>query len=329
MQRREFIAGIGAAATSAAGWPPAARAQQPLPAIGYLSGGTVSSFPQFEAAFRQGLGEQGYVDGRNVEILYRWAELQYDRLPALVADLVRQRVAVIVATVITSAVLAAKAATTTIPIVFAYGGDPVESGLVAALNRPGGNATGASFLNIALTAKRLELLHEVVPAATSIGMLVNPTQRVTELEVKEAESAARILGVRLVVANAAAAEEIERAFETLVQQRIGALLLGLDALFFVQRDEFAALAIHHRLPAISAWAESVEAGGLLSYGPSISDAMRIAGNYAGRILKGEKPADLPVQQSTRIETVLNLKAAKALGIEVPTKTLLRADRVIE
>ena len=326
MRRREFIAGLGGAVA----WPLAARAQQrALPVIGYLSGLAENSFPQFEAAFRQGLGEQGYAEGQNVEILYRWAELQYDRLPVLAADLVRLRVAVIAVTIVTSAVEAAKAATTTTPIVFATGADPVELGLVARFNRPGGNATGTTFLNIMSTAKRLELLHEAVPAAMSIGVLVNPTNSVTEHELREAEMAAHLLGVRLVIANATTPGEIESAFEALIKQRVGALLLGLDALLFVRRNQIAALAAHYALPSISAWRESVEAGVLISYGSSISDAWRLAGTYAGRIIKGERPADLPVQQSTRFEMVLNLKTAKALGLSVPTATLLRADEVIE
>ena len=327
IRRREFIAGLGGAA---AAWPLAASAQQPaLPVIGYLGGSTETAGPHFAAAFRQGLGELGYVEGRNVAILYRWAEDRYERLPALAADLVSRRVAVIVANVVTAAAVAAKSATTTIPIVFAIGADPVNIGLVASLNRPGGNATGVAFLNTALTAKRLELLHEIVPAAASIGFLVNPTLRNTEASLREAESAARILGVRLTILDASTPSEMEKAFAILVGQQIGALTVYPAPLYFEQRNELAAMAARDKLPAIYTWRESVEAGGLMSYGASIADACRLAGTYVGRILKGEKPADLPVQQSTRIEMVLNLKTAKALGIEVPTATLLRADAVIE
>jgi putative ABC transport system substrate-binding protein len=324
VRRRDFIAGLG----SVAAWPLAVRGQQPAaPVVGYLSGGTENAARL--GPFRQGLGEQGYVEGRNLEILYRSAE-GYDRLPALAADLVRRRVAVIVAGG-GPASLAATAATSTIPIVFATGGDPVELGLVASLDRPGGNTTGASFLTSELTAKRLELLHEIVPAATLIGFLFNPTNSVGAAERREAEIAARILGVRLVIANASMASEIEAAFAILVEQRIGSLLVAGDPLFTnVQRDQLLALAARHAVPAIYETREIVDAGGLMSYGAKdISGTFRLAGNYAGRILKGEKPADLPVQRSGRTETALNLKTAKALGIKVPTATLLHADEVIE
>jgi putative tryptophan/tyrosine transport system substrate-binding protein len=325
MKRREFITFLGGAAT----WPLAARAQQAsMPVIGVLNGGT--EIVTGLGALRQGLGEQGYVEGRNLEILYRSAAGRYDRLPELAADLVRRRVAVI-ASQGGPASLAAISATATIPIVFATGGDPIELGLVASLDRPGGNATGASFLTSELTAKRLELLHEIVPAATLIGFLFNPTNSVGEAERREAEIAARILGVRLVIAHASTASETEAAFAILVEQRIGALLVAGDPLFAnVQRDQLVAFAARHAVPAIYETREIVPAGGLMSYGAKdISGAYRLAGNYAGRILKGEKLADLPVQRSTRTEMVLNLKTAKALGLTVPQSLLFAADEVIE
>jgi len=315
--------GLGGAAATSAFWPLAARAQQrALPVIGYLSSGSPA---YLTIAFRQGLSEQGYVEGRNVEIFFRSG---YNVLPTLAAELVRQRVALIFAETDAGA-LAAKAASATIPIVFAIGGDPVELGLVASLNRPGGNITGMSFQNTELVAKQLQLLHEIVPAVTSIGYLVNPTNA-TEVETrtKEAENAARILGVGLTILKASAPGEIEAAFAILAGQRIGALLVDGDPLFGTHSDQLAALAARHAMPALSS-REFVEAGGLMSYGTSIADAFRLAGTYAGRILKGEKPADLPVQLSTRFEMVLNLKTAKTLGIEVPTATLLRAKEVIE
>ena len=324
MRRRDFIAGLGGAAAL----PLAAFAQQrALPVIGYLSALTESSSRTYSAAFRQGLGEQGYVEGRNVEILYRWADTQYDRLPGMAADLLGHRVAVIFANA--NAADFATGTTATIPIVFMVANDPVKSGLVASLNRPGGNATGVSVLVRELTAKRLELLHEIAPAVTSIALLVDPTRPMVEAEIREAEIAAAVLGVRLVTLKASTPSEIEAAFAMLAGLRIGALLAGTDPLFFVQRDQLAALAARHAVPAIYQSREFVDAGGLMSYAANWSDGYRLAGTYVGRILKGEKPADLPVQQATRIEMVLNLKTAKALGIEVPTATLLRATEVIE
>ena len=327
IKRREFIAGLGGAAFM----PRIARAQQrPLPVIGYLNGGSgfAKVSQQAVAAFRRGLGELGYVEGRNVEILFRWADTHYNRLPALAADLVRRRVAVIAATGSATAALAAKSATATIPIVFTTGADPVEQGLVASLNRPGGNLTGAGFLVQELTAKRLELLHEIVPAAASIGFLVNPTNVAVQADMKEGEAAARILGVHLVIAKASTPSEIREVFAMLAGQQVGALAIGNDGLFAAQSDQLAELAIRYAMPTMHS-REFVEAGGLMAYGADLTDAWHVAGTYAGRILKGEKPADLPVQQSTRFALVLNLKAAKALGLEVPTATLLRADAVIE
>jgi putative tryptophan/tyrosine transport system substrate-binding protein len=328
MRRREFIAGL----SGAVAWPPiAARAQQPkMPVIGYLNSSTESNAQHFTTAFRRGLSEIGYVEGQNVSIEYHWMEGQYDRLSALAADLVRRRVALIVATGGTAIARAAKSATATIPIVFVGGGDPVEVGLVASLNRPGGNVTGAAVLTKALTAKRLELLHELVPAATPIGFLVNPTNpTVFKAEMMEAETAARALGVRLVILNASTLSEIEAAFEILVAQRIGALLTSGDPLWTVQRVQLAAFTARYAVPAIYAVREIVDAGGLLSYGANISDAYRLVGVYAGRILKGEKPADLPVQQATKVEFVINLRTAKALGLTIPETLLATADEVIQ
>jgi putative tryptophan/tyrosine transport system substrate-binding protein len=324
MKRREVIVGLA----SAAAWPAVARAQQPAPiAVGFLSG--VSQTGPLTSAFLRGLGEQGYTEGRNVEILYRSAEGRYDRLPALATDLVSHQVGVIFATVPVLSVLAAKSATTTIPIVFALGADPVELGLVSSLSRPGGNVTGVNFLALELTAKRLEVLHQIVPAALSVGFLVNPTNSTSKAQVNDAESAARILGLRLTTLNASTPAEIEAAFAILAERQIGAMLVGADALIFNQRIQIAGLAAHHRVASIYESREIVDAGGFMSYGPSISDAYRLAGTYAGRILKGELPAYLPVQRSTRLEMVLNLKAARALGIDVPSTMLARADEVIE
>jgi putative tryptophan/tyrosine transport system substrate-binding protein len=328
MQRREFIAAVGGAAA----WPIAARGQQrAVPVVGYLSALSHGPYMEpFTKALSRGLGEQGYIDGQNVEILYRWAGLQYDRLPMMAADLVRRRVAAIFADGTSEPARAARAATATIPIVFATGADPVALGLVTSLNHPGGNVTGVAFLATALVGKRLELLHEVVPAARLVGYLTNRTDREFETRSKEAQIAANILGVQLANVNASSPKEIEEAFANLVEQHVGALLIEGDVLFSEQSEQLAALAARHALPAIYISRGFVDAGGLMSYGPSLSDAFRLAGTYIGRILKGEKPTDLPVQQSTRIEMVLNLKTAKTLGIDpVPTATLLRATEVIE
>ena len=324
MRRREFIAGL-----SAAVWPIAARAQHPaLPVIGFLDVTTTATAAHLTAAFDRGLGEQGYVDGRNVEILLRYTET-YAGLPALAEELVRSRVAVIFTSGGPASALAAKSATTTIPIVFANGADPVELGLVGSLNRPGGNITGVTFLIQTLLAKRLDLLHKIVTAVASIGLLVNPTGPQAALDTKEAEAAARVLGVRLVIQNASTPTEIEAAFARFNEQRVGAVVVGGESYFFVQREQLTALAARHSVPAIYPLREYVEAGGLMSYGASISDAYRIAGTYAGRILNGEKPAELPVQRSTRIETVVNLKTANALGLTIPETLLATADEVIQ
>jgi putative tryptophan/tyrosine transport system substrate-binding protein len=324
MRRREFIAGLGIAAA----WPPTARAQRrPVPVIGYLSSLTESD--GLAAAFRQGLSQQGYVEGQNVEIVYRWAETRNNRLPALAAELVSRRVDAIFANGVPAAALAAKSATSTVPIIFATGADPVKVGLVASLNRPGGNVTGASFPIRMLVAKRVELPHEIVPEATTVGFLDNPTLDDVDTRIREVEAAARVVGVHLAVANARTSSEIEKAFSMLVEQRIGALLESGDPLFSINRVQLVALAAQHGVPAIYSNRDAVESGGLMSYGASLPDAWRLAGTYAGRILRGEKPADLPVQQSTRFEFVLNLKTVKALDLAVPQSILLRADEVIE
>ena len=327
MKRRDFIAGLAGVATL----PLAVRAQQAgLPVIGYLSAARENAIKALTAAFRQGLGEQGYVEGRNIEILYRWAETRYDRLPELAADLVSRRVDVVVTTAGTSSALAAKFATAAIPIVFQIGEDPVEAGLVANLNRPGGNVTGATFNSGPLTEKRLEQLHELVPATTQIGYLVNPTNILAKAQISALETAARVLGVQLVIQSASSPSEIEAALMILVGQGIGALLVDNDALFFNQRDQLASLVARHAIPAIYHSRENVEAGGLMSYGASFADAYRLAGTYAGRVLKGEKPGDLPVQQvTTKVELVLNMKTARALGLTFPVTLLGRADEVIE
>jgi putative ABC transport system substrate-binding protein len=326
MRRRDFIAGLGGAAA----WPLGADAQQPaVPVLGFLSSGTNPSSGRIADAFSQGLGEQGYVEGRNVEIIYR-STGQTEGFPVLAADLVRRRVALIVIPDPgTAAALAAKSATDSIPIVFGIGSDPIESGLVASLNRPGGNLTGVYFLNQELTAKHLELLHKIAPNVTTVGFLVNPTNSVVKAQNREAETAARSLGLNLTILNATTPNEIEAAFATVVERQIGALAVDADSLFFLQRDQLAAHAARHVVPAIYSAREYVEVGGLMSYGARLSDTLRVVGGYAGRILKGAKPADLPVQQSTRIEMVLNLRAAKALGITVPPTLRALADEVIE
>jgi len=324
MRRRDLIAGLGGATV----WPFLGMAQPAsMPVIGFLD----NSSPDlsFRAAFIEGLSQSGYADGRNVVIEYRWAEGHNERLPALAADLVRRQVRVI-ATVNTPPVLAAKAATQTIPIIFGVGVDPVETGLVASLNRPGGNLTGVTQLSAELAAKRLQLLHELVPTATSIALVVNPTNSLfTDTETRQVRNAARALDVQLVVLNAASQDDIDRTFATLAQQRINAVLVSADAFFITQRDQFVALAARYAIPAIYQRREFAVVGGLISYGPRLSEAYRLVGTYAGRILNGDKPSDLPVQQSAKIETILNLKTARALGIDVPLSTLMRVDEVIE
>jgi putative ABC transport system substrate-binding protein len=328
MRRREFITTLlGAAAI----WPAAARAQQPaMPVVGLLNGGLAAAAAAgTAAAFRKGLGETGYFEGRNVTIEERWAEGQYDRLPALAADLVRRRVAVIAAPGGLPQALAAKAATQTIPIVFSIGGDPVAMGLVASLNRPGGNLTGVVQLNVDVTGKRLQLLHEMLPTATSIAFLVNPASRQTDAETVEAQNAARVLGVHLVILNASNPSDIEATFASVAQERVNALLVSSDQLFTARREQVVALAARYGVPTIYQFRVFAEAGGLMSYGTDLLEVYRLLGNYSGRILKGERPADLPVQQATTFELVINLKTAKTLGLTVPPQLLARADEVIE
>ena len=326
MRRREFITLLGAAA---AAWPRAARAQQmTMPLIGFLNGASPGGYAPMVAAFRQGLKELGYIEGQNVAIEFRWAEGQYDRLPALATDLVRRQATVIAATS-TPAAQAAKAVTSSTPIVFTTGADPVELGLVASLNRPGGNVTGVSFLVNELTAKQLEVLHQTIPREALIGFLVNPAFANAASQMREAQNAAHALGHQLVVLTARTESEIDAAFASLVQQRARGLVTISDPFLNSRRDQLVALAAHHSLPALYPVRDYVVAGGLMSYGTSITDAYRQVGDYTGRILKGEKPADLPVMRPTKLELAINLKTAKALGLDLPATLLALADEVIE
>jgi putative ABC transport system substrate-binding protein len=326
MKRREFITLLGGAA---AAWPLAARAQQPtMPVIGYLGQGSPGAFGYLVRAFHQGLSESGFVEGRNVAIEYKWAEGQNDRLPALAADLVRRQATVIVTSGIQAA-LAAKTATTTIPVVFYTGADPVASGLVPSLNQPGGNLTGVTGLNAELGPKRLEVLHELVPVLTTIPVLVNPSDRSAGALSSDLQAAARTLGVELHVFHASTERDFDTVFATLDQLRAGALLINASLFFNTRSEQLATLTVRHSVPAIYQFRQFAAAGGLMSYGSSITDSHRLVGTYTGRILKGEKPPDLPVQQSTKVELTINLKTAKALGITVPITLLGRADEVIE
>jgi ABC-type uncharacterized transport system substrate-binding protein len=326
LKRREFITLLGGAM---AAWPLAARAQQStMPVIGFLSAVSPGPFAQRVAAFHRGLSETGYVEGRNLAIENRWAEEQYDRLPALAADLVGRQVVVIV-TYTDAAALAAKAATTTIPIVFVNGGDPVRAGIVPSLNHPGGNVTGASFFGVDLASKQLSLMHEFIPDATVIGFLVDQNVPDAVAQVPAVQEAARKLGLQLIVLQARTATDIDTAFATLVHERVGALVVGTGALLTNRRKQIIALAARHAVPAIYPFREFAVDGGLISYGNNVPDSFRQAGVYAGRILKGDKPADLPVILSTKFEFVLNLKTAKAIGLTVSPLMLTGADEVIE
>ena len=327
IERRKFLATLGGAAA----WPLAARAQQPgkLPVIGYLGPESPAVFASRVRAFRQGLGETGYAEGRNVAIEFRWAEGQHNRLPALAADLVARQAAVIVAPGGAPGALAAKSATTTIPIVFEMGADPVAIGLVGNLNRPGGNLTGVSSLNVQVTPKRLEILHEVVPAAAEIAVLVNPTSPTTDSQLRNLQAAARALGLQLHVVHASTERDFDAVFATLLKLQAGGLVVASDGFFATHSEKLAALAVRHAVPAIHQSRDFAMAGGLMSYAGSFLESHRQAGIYTGRILKGDKPADLAVQRVTKVELFINLKAAKNLGITFPLSLLGRADQLIE
>jgi putative tryptophan/tyrosine transport system substrate-binding protein len=327
MRRRDFIKVV---ASSAITWPLAARGQQPtMPVIGFLNAASSAPFALFVDAFRRGLRETGYIEGQNTTIEFRWAEGHNDRLPALVADLVQRHVSVIVAIPSQSA-LAAKAATGTIPIVFEAGIDPVAAGLVVSLNRPGGNITGIANLSIGLIEKQIEIMRQVASNTTAFGVLLNPTSQATfPAFASGAQAAATSQGVNVRILKAGNAREIDLAFETAAKERMGAVVVSSDPLFVTQEEQIVALAARTTMPAIHAFPEFVAAGGLMSYGPQLTDAYRLTGIYAGRILNGEKPADLPVQQAVKVELVVNLKTAKALGVTIPLALLGRADEVIE
>jgi putative ABC transport system substrate-binding protein len=326
LRRRDFLALIGG---SAATWPLATRAQQvPMPIVGVLDSSSAAEYAPFLAAFRDGLREAGFVEGRNVAIEYRWADGRYDRLPSLAAELVRLPAAVVVATGITAAA-AAKATTSTVPIAFNTGGDPVRFGLVASLNKPGGNVTGVASLGKVLVAKRFELLRELLPKAHVVAFLVNPNNAVAALDTSDAQAAAATLGYKLIIARAGSAGEIDAAFATIAEQRASGLLQQLDPFLQSRREQLVALAARYALPAVYERPDFVTAGGLMSYGTSLRDALRLVGRYTGRLLKGEKPANLPVQQPTKFELVINLKTAKALRLTVPPTLLTRAEEVIE
>jgi putative tryptophan/tyrosine transport system substrate-binding protein len=324
IRRREFIITLGSMTVA---WTGAARAQYPI--VGVVSSRSLPDSAMSVAAFRRGLADSGYVDGRNLEIIFRWAEGHYDRLPALAADLARRQVAVILATGGNPPALAAKAASATIPVVFIIGSDPVEVGLVASLNHPGGNITGVSLFTSLLVAKRLELLREMVPTATTLAFLVNPSNSNAEPDTKVAHTAARELARQLMVLHAATEDDIDAAFATLARDRVGALVVNTDAFFLTRREQFATLAARHAIPTIHDFKEYTVAGGLASYGINLASAYHQAGVYVARILRGEKPADLPVVQPTKLDLVINLKTAKALGLDVPATLLARADKVIE
>jgi putative tryptophan/tyrosine transport system substrate-binding protein len=323
--RRKFLITL---LGGAAAWPLLARAQQ-LPVVGFLGTASAAPFAHLVASFRRGLEEQGFVERQNVAVEYRWAEGQYERVPALAADLVRARVAVIVTVGGETSAFAAKAATTTIPIVFNTGSDPVRLGLVSSLARPGGNATGVNIVTIELAEKRLGLLHHLVPDARSFSLLLNPNFGPARANLRESEAAARALGKDILTFHATNDNEIEAVFPQIAQAGVGALLVGADPFFNSRREKIVALAAHHAIPSIYEWREYAEAGGLMSYGTNLSEAYRLQGVYAGRILKGEKPADLPVAQLSKFELIINLRTAKALGISISDNLLSIADEVIE
>jgi putative tryptophan/tyrosine transport system substrate-binding protein len=327
MRRRDFITLFGGTAVA---WPLVARAQQPaIPVVGFVNAASPQGYARQLSAFLKGLSETGYVDGHNVAIEYRWAEGRNDRLPAMVADLVHRQVAVITATS-TPAALAAKAATATIPIVFETGADPISLGLVRSLNRPGGNVTGVTQTSVEIAPKRLQLLHELLPTASVVALLVNPANpALAEPQSSAVLSAAHALGLELHVLNASTERDFEAVFAKLIELRAGGLVIGGDQLFTSRTERLAALALRHAVPTIYQYREFALAGGLLSYGADVTDTYGLAGVYTGRILKGDKPADLPVQQSTKVELVINLKTAKALGLSIPLPLVGRADEVIE
>jgi putative ABC transport system substrate-binding protein len=327
MKRREFITLIGGAAMT---WSQGVRAQQPaMPVVGFLHVAFPGPYAQHLVAFRQGLKQSGYVEGQNVAIEYRWANNENDRLPELAADLVRRQVALIVAAGGSPSALAAKAATSTIPIVLVFGSDPVRLGLVASLNRPGGNVTGVTFLTTELMAKRLELLHELIPQATTVAYLADLRFLLGQEMLRDTLAAAGVLGRQIAVMEARSDRDFEPAFATFVERQAGALVVGASQLFDSNRDQLVALAARHKMPAIYQAREYVLDGGLISYGANQVDAFRVGGLYVGQILKGEKPANLPIQQATKIELVINLKTAKALGLEVPLSLMIRADEMME
>jgi putative ABC transport system substrate-binding protein len=326
MRRREFIAGLGGAAA----WPLTARAQQPIPVIGFLHPIAPEGLEGLVAAFHRGLSDQGYVEGRNVAVEHRWANGQYDRLPELARDLVSRKVAVLFAAGGTPTALAASAATTTIPIVFSAGTDPVSVGLVTSLARPSRNATGVAVLTNQLTEKRIEALHAAVPTATTIAVLTNPASEfIATAETEQARRVMKVLGLELLLLYASTPDDLDAAFATLTRRGAGALMVGGDSFFLAQRDRLAALAIRYGVPAIYAYREAARAGGLMSYNVDIADSYRLGGTYVGRILNGEKPGDLPVQQATKVELIINLKTAKALGLTIPPNLLALANEVIE
>jgi putative tryptophan/tyrosine transport system substrate-binding protein len=324
--RRKFLATLGGAAA----WPLAARAQQPaMPVVGFLGAPSAAPYARYIAAVHQGLNEVGYIERQNVAMEYRWADSQYDRLPVLAADLVSRRVAVIVPIGGAPAVLAAKAATSSIPIVFNVGADPIQLGLVSNFNRPGGNITGVAMMTLEMETKRLELLHELAPASAPIAILLNPSNAQAQSQEREIQRAAGVIGRQVLVLNAGTEQEIEKAFAALVRERAGALLVGADTFFVSQAVLFVVLTARHAIPTIYPFRSYVDAGGLMSYGTSLLDAYRLTGVYTGRVLKGEKPADLPIVQPTKFELALNLKTARAVGISIPPTVLARADEVIE